>query len=386
MGTNKKHKDFNKHLNVNVRLEYNMRIIQVTPRYYPTLGGVEVFVQKISEMLAAKGNEVTVYSVDKRKGLPQVENVNGVTVKRFTALFGDPLYLPEPNFSSSFRKENADVIHAHNIHTFPPLIAALNKSQSQKLVLQPHYHRYGQTPLRDSLFQLYQKAFYGTLFSKTNLIVANSQPEEQALHEDFPSAKGLVLLPEGLDTTETKSVIYSPVLPKRILFVGVLKRYKNVHKLLEGFACLIHDGKTDYRLIIVGDGPERSVLLGLASSLGIAGQVEWKHGLSRAELLDEYAKASVFVMLSQLESFSRVVYDALFIGVPVVVYNFGALSSLVSDGYTEGVNSLNPQVIKEAILNASKRTYRKISADSKNFLDWETYVNRLEVLYDALYT
>jgi len=201
-----------------------MRIIQVTPRYYPTLGGVEVFVQKICELLAARGNEVIVYSVDKRKGLPAVQTINGVTVKRFKPLFGDPLYLPEPKFSASLHKEKADIIHVHNIHTVPQLIAAVNKKQNQKIVLQPHYHRYGQTPFRDSLFKLYQKAFYGLLFSKTNLIVANSQHEKQALSEDFPNAKGVVLIPEGLDTTETRTVVHAPILPKRILFVGVLKR------------------------------------------------------------------------------------------------------------------------------------------------------------------
>jgi glycosyltransferase involved in cell wall biosynthesis len=358
-----------------------MRIIQVTPRYYPTLGGVEALVQKISELLAAMGNEVIVYSVDKRDGLPAVQTINGVTVKRFTPLFGDPLYLPEPNFSSSLRKENADIIHAHNIHTFPQLIAAVNKQQNQKFVLQPHYHRYGQTPFRDSLFKLYQKAFYDLLFSRTNLIVANSAHEKQALSEDFPNAKNVVLIPEGLDTAETKTVIHVPVLPKRILFVGVLKRYKNVHKLFEGFARLTREGGNDYRLVIVGDGPERSVLSGLAVSLGIADLVEWKHGLTRAELLNEYAMASVFVMLSQLESFSRVVYDALFVGLPVVVYNFGALSGLVSDGLAEGINSLTAQAISDAITKASVNTYRKLTVNSKNFLDWETYADRLSVYY-----
>ncbi len=327
---------------------------------------------------------MVVYSVDKRKDLVSVEDVNGVIVKRFNPLFGDPLYLPEPKFSACLRKEEADIIHVHNIHTFPPLIAALNKAQSQKLVLQPHYHRYGQTPLRHSLFELYQKAFYGLLFSKTGLTVANSVYEEQILHEDFPSIKNMFLIPEGLDTAEAERVKHAPVLPKRILFVGVLKRYKNVHKLLEGFACLMQTGKVDYRLVVVGDGPEREALVNLASSLGIAGYVEWKHGLSRAELLSEYAQASVFVMLSPLESFSRVVYDALVIGVPTVVLNFGALSHLVADGLAEGVDSLAKDSIANALLKASNGTYQRLSLSTSSFLDWTSYMDRLVNLYRKL--
>jgi len=231
---------------------------------------------------------------------------------------------------------------------------------------------------------LYQKTCYGMLFSKTNLTVANSTYEERILHEDFPNIKNMVLVPEGLDTSEAERVVYAPVLPKRILFVGALKRYKNVHKLLEGFAYLTQSCKVDYRLVIVGNGPERDTLINLASSLGVARFVEWKHGLSRTELLDEYAQASVFVMLSPLESFSRVVYDALFVGLPVVVYNFGALSSLVSEGFAEGVNSLTPQTISEAITKALQNSHKKIVANSKNFLDWETYVDRLSVYYSNL--
>lgn len=361
-----------------------MRIIQVTPRYFPTLGGVEVVVQKISEMLVDRGNEVVVYSVDKRNGLAPSEIVNGVTVKRFTPLFGDPLYLPEPKFSASLRKEEADIIHVHNIHTFPSLVAALNKAERQKLVLQPHYHRYGQTPLRHSLFQLYQKVFYGKLFSKTNLTIANSAYEQQVLQEDFPKLKNVALLPEGLDATETKTVNHAPVLPRRILFVGVLKRYKNVHKLLEGFACLVRNGAYDYRLVVVGDGSEREALVNLASSLGIAEFVEWKHGLSRAELLSEYARASVFVMLSPLESFSRVVHDALVIGVPTVVLNFGALSHLVAEGLAEGVDSLEKDSVAKALLKASNGTYQRLSLNTSSFLDWTSYVDRLVNLYRKL--
>jgi glycosyltransferase involved in cell wall biosynthesis len=361
-----------------------MRIIQVTPRYYPTIGGVEAVVQQISELLVKKGHEVTVYSADKHNKLVHCENINGVTVKRFTPLFSDPLYLSEPNFSISLHKEKADIIHAHNIHTFPPLVAALSKSSASKLVLQPHYHRYGQTPLRHSLFQLYQKAFYGLLFSQASLIIANSEYEKQTILEDFPQIKNTVLLPEGLDTSKVATITRSPVLPKRILFAGVLKHYKNVHKLLEAFAYLVKNVSKDYRLVIVGDGPEREALISLATSLGIAELVEWKGYLSRPELLKEYASASVFVMLSPLESFSRVVYDALFVGVPVVVYNFGALSGLVSGGFAEGVNSLNPQAISEATINALQKSYRKMTVNSKNFLDWDTYVNRLIVFYKDL--
>jgi len=89
-------------------------------------------------------------------------------------------------------------------------------------------------------------------------------------------------------------------------------------------------------------------------------------------------------MLSPLESFSRVVYDALVIGLSTVVLNFGALSHLVDEGLVEGVDSLAKDSIANALLKASESTYQKISLASDSFLDWNSYMDRLVSLYSKL--
>jgi glycosyltransferase involved in cell wall biosynthesis len=134
----------------------------------------------------------------------------------------------------------------------------------------------------------------------------------------------------------------------------------------------------------VGGGTEYASLVNLAHNLGISSFVEWKHALSRQQLLCEYAKASVFILLSPLESFSRVVYEALLIGVPVVVLNFGALSNLVGTGLAEGVNSLKPSEIADAMVNATKRTYAKVSDSIDAFLNWKKYSSRIMDVYGKL--
>jgi glycosyltransferase involved in cell wall biosynthesis len=357
-----------------------MHIVQVTPRYLPSRGGVEEVVANVSERLVRLGHKVTVYSIDLTSNLPANENINGVTVKRFKPLFGDPLFLPDPKFVSALKKENADVLHVHNIHTLPPLLAALGKTKNQKLILQPHYHRFGQSTFRNFFFEVYKKASYGLIFKRTDVVIANSTFEEKILREDISNAKRIVLVPEGLDITDGLSVKRNPVEPKRVLYVGVLKGYKNVDKVLTGFSLLTNPSK-DYRLVIVGEGPEQASLLNIAHKLSIINRVEWKGRLSRDALLKEYAKASVLVLLSSLESFSRVVYDALILGLPVVVYNYGALASLVSLGYAEGVNSLTPNNIAQALTCAMDKTYPKIPLTNGAFLDWQTYVRKLLELY-----
>lgn len=43
-----------------------MRILQVTPGYYPIIGGVERHAQALSERMAGRGHEVTVVTMQAR--------------------------------------------------------------------------------------------------------------------------------------------------------------------------------------------------------------------------------------------------------------------------------------------------------------------------------
>lgn len=70
-----------------------MRILHVTPSYFPVIGGSEKRVQEVSERLAQRGHQVTVFTVNVSKepdlakgnfgGLPEDEIINSVRVKRF---------------------------------------------------------------------------------------------------------------------------------------------------------------------------------------------------------------------------------------------------------------------------------------------------------------
>lgn len=361
-----------------------MHVLQVTPRYFPNIGGVETVVQKLSETLVENGVDVTVYSVDSNREVPRQQRINRVFVKRFSPLLGDPFFLPEPKFITDLQHEKADIIHVHNVHTLPPFLVALAKHRKQKLLLQPHYHRFGQSVFRNSLFGFYKYALKNIVFPSADLAIANSSYEERVLHEDFPELKNTVLLPEGIDTDEVKHIKRNPVKPNRILYVGVLKRYKNVDKILEGFSCFLRRKSNESKLVIIGDGPASKFLVSYAHSLGLDSFVEWKHWLSREQLLDEYAKASVFILLSHLESFSRVVYDALLIGVPVVVLNFGALEDLVRTGLAVGVSSLEPQEIADALLIALGRSPPRFPKDTNIFLEWSEYSKRIIGAYCEL--
>lgn len=358
-----------------------MNVLQVTPRYFPNIGGVEIVVQTISEILAMKGTSVIVYSLDFARNLQMYQIINGVCIKRFKPLISDPFYIPEPSFVSNFRRETTNIVHVHNIHTLLPFITTAFKHKKQKIILQPHYHSVGQTSVRNLLFSGYKRLLRIFISTHVECVIVNSFYEKELFSKDFPMCKNIVFIPEGVAVNELKRVRWIPEKPPRILYIGALRCYKNVDSLLHAFAKLSIGEKRKFKLVIVGRGPDYPRLVALAEKLGIAGLIEWKYRLSRRQLLSEYAKASVFVSLSSLESFGRSIYEAVVIGVPTVVLNVGTTAHLVNAGLAIGVESVNPDEIADKILIAIGGAKPRARSVPSAFLSWEEYVDRISRIY-----
>src|SRR5262245_59549021 len=63
---------------------YAMRILHVSPGYYPVVGGSEVHIQELSERLSRRGHDVTVLTTQAAVpgGTTPLEMINGVRVLR----------------------------------------------------------------------------------------------------------------------------------------------------------------------------------------------------------------------------------------------------------------------------------------------------------------
>lgn len=358
-----------------------MRVAHINQDYFPHVGGVAILMKDLCERLASRGFEIIVYTLDRDRGLPQQEWVHGILVKRYEPVFGDPAYLPPFSFLMDLKRENVNILHVHNIHTLPATFVSLVKKQDQKLVLQPHYHRFGQTRVRNILFSFYKAVASSTVFKRADVVIVNSGYEEKIVKEDLVCRDNIILVPEGLAVKELKSIQWQPEYPERILYVGGLRRYKNVDSLLRAFKVLIDDERGELKLIIIGDGPEKKRLVRLAFELGINDSIEWKQGLSRPQLLSEYAKARVFVSLSFLESFSRVAHEALIIGVPMVVFNVGAMAGYVNSGLAIGTKSIDPEEVATAISTTRKSRYKSVDNLKLPFQNMDDYVDQVAKIY-----
>jgi glycosyltransferase involved in cell wall biosynthesis len=64
-----------------------MRIVYVTPFYYPVVGGVEEVARRIAEYMASKGHDVYVLTYNRlrvygNRSLPRKDTINNVEVIR----------------------------------------------------------------------------------------------------------------------------------------------------------------------------------------------------------------------------------------------------------------------------------------------------------------
>ena len=147
------------------------------------------------------------------------------------------------------------------------------------------------------------------------LVLANSQGiaelarahgarEARVVHlgTDVPAAAALVQRREG---------------PPSLITVAHLIPRKRHGDVLRALAVLAQRHPT-LRYAIVGEGPERIALQGLAVRLGVAARVDFHGQLAPAQAIEQARRATLFVMPSTEEAFGTAYVEAMAGGVPAI--------------------------------------------------------------------
>jgi len=355
-----------------------MKILQVCPDSYGASGGIYVHVRNISEHLA-KRYDVTVYATNRGLKLPRYEVRNRVKVERFNCYAPSDAYFFSLEMMLKLRKVKFDVVHAHGYHAFPCHLSVL--ADCSKFVVTPHFHGVGHSSFRDALIRLL-KPFGAATLRKADKIVAVSEYEKSLILEQFGfDSDKVVVIPNGVDFSEFSGLRRQNHDFRSVLYVGYLSDYKGAQYLVEVLPKL----DDNVVLEIVGKGPLKPFLEKHAKELKVYDRVRFYENLPRQELLQKYANADVFVLLSKYEAYSLVVAEALAAGTPCIVADTSALSEWVDNESCFGVSvpvNLNElaKLINSVIDNRVDRRAMRKWIGTK-ILDWNNVAKKLEIIY-----
>jgi len=354
-----------------------MKILQVCPIYCPHIGGVEEHVKNISERLAKK-YDITVCTTDPTSMLPKEEVINGVKIRRFKSWAPNEAYYFSRELKRYLAKNLAsfDIVHAHSYHAFPALYAAEAKGRN-KFVFTPHYHGTGHTFFR-SLLHIPYKFLGKKIFENADKIVCVSNFERSLVLRNFKvDEEKVAVIPNGLNLEEFRGLKKRVGNCRIILHVARLERYKGVHYLIEALPKL----DDDIVLEIVGKGPFKEHLIKLAKKLKVENRVRFFQDLPRSELLQKYADADLFALLSKHEAYGITVAEALVSGTPCIVSNTSALQEWVDNENCFGIDY--PINLDELGRLITEIIGTSVGPNLNHILDWKEVAEKLLAVYEG---
>lgn len=113
-----------------------------------------------------------------------------------------------------------------------------------------------------------------------------------------------------------------------IASVGRLAEVKNVPMLIRAVSLV--NVPFPFRLLLVGDGPERGSLQRIANDLGLSEKVEFLG--NRLDVRAILRAADLFALASMYEGISMSILEAMSMGLPVVATRVGGNPGIVSEG------------------------------------------------------
>jgi len=118
--------------------------------------------------------------------------------------------------------------------------------------------------------------------------------------------------------------------PNLFISVGRLHWSKGFPDLVVA-AKLVKDRGGDFKLLIIGEGPERAHIEYLIRDLNLKDCVRLEGAKSHSEIQNYFRKATAIVLSSLLEGFPNVLAEAMLAGVPIISTNCGGIGEILQD-------------------------------------------------------
>jgi glycosyltransferase involved in cell wall biosynthesis len=359
-----------------------MRILMVSARYFPFMGGIETHIHEVGTRLAARGHSVTVLTADPTGRNPAEEDVGEMHVSRVQAWPKRRDWYFAPAIYSRMVQDDWDVIHVQGYHTLVTPLAMLAAIRRRRPFVVTFHSGGHSSRLRQAMRRL-QHALLAPLMSRADQLIAVSQFEADFFSDRMRLPRNrFAVIPNGAHAAP--AVRRSPRERSRLVISsGRLERYKGHHRVIAAFPDLLRH-VPDARLLVLGEGPYEPQLRALVRKLALEdrvtiGSIPPKERQRMADLL---ATGGLVILMSEYEAHPVAVMEALSLGRQVVVADTSGLRELAEKGLCRAV-PLNASCAQLARIMAEElRNAREVPAMS--LPDWDTCADELSRVYEGV--
>lgn len=296
-----------------------MKLLLVTPYFYPKIGGLENYAYNIAKGLKKKfGWDIVVITSNHREKKKTKETIEGISVYRLPPLFKisntpiNPFWYFDVKRIISIEKPN--IINAH---APVPFMADVTAKAAGNIPFILTYHAGSMKKgnfLLDLVINTYETLFLSHLFKKAQVVICSSVFVKNSLVAGF--TKKIHVVSPAVDTN-----IFTPSTVKKrknILFVG---RHANVYTL-KGLPYVLQAIKNipQAKLTIVGE--KISLNQKNVTFIGI------KSGKQLAKVIQN-AQMLVLPSIAPMESFGMVLIEAMACKTPIIGTRMGGIPEII---------------------------------------------------------
>ncbi len=339
-----------------------MKIVQVSPFYYPVIGGVERIVKTLSEYLYGKGFDVYVvtFNRDRKKSsiFSKNEEINGVKIIRVKPDFSWSHGTYSKEIYNIVKSLNPDIIHVHVWRH--PYVFQLSKISSIR-ILQPHspFYSLKQSGIITFIYYNLVDNFLGSFIKKYNLI-SITPLEKEILYKKFKANSELI--PNGVD-----DILFSMKVNEDnfYLYIGRLSKEKNIMKMLKAYRL----SKTKRPLLLAG--PDNGMLKYIKEYISkYTLNVKYLGEVSEYEKIELLSKCRALINPSPFEGFGLTLVEAEALGKPAIIVGHGGQEFAAPPNIASLRADNNETSIARAIENMEDDfTYSTLSKCAKKYAE-----------------
>lgn len=201
------------------------------------------------------------------------------------------------------------------------------------------------------------------------------------------------VIPFGININEFKPKKVESLFGPDDFILGSIKPVEslyNIDVLVRSFATLLPK-YTNLKLLIIGDGTERTALIELCKKLGVFEKVIFPGRIPFKEISNYYNMIDILVNISEYESFGVSVVEAMACGTPVIVTNVGGLKEVVKDdsvGLKVNIGDVDDTIKAIERLINDKALYDQLSVNARKHViekyNWDDNLKQMIDEYNKL--